>query len=85
MASSRLLHSPAIDNGEGVQQYLAVHHFRQQIPGRRSGLNLIFSGLDRRRQPPQTSVRHPGPRLGNHAVRRQVRRNTARSSRPDSP
>src|SRR5882672_469077 len=71
----QILHSPAVDNGEGVQKYLTVYHFRQQVTGRRSGLNFIFPRLDRRRESPQSSISHPGSRLGNHAPCRQVRRN----------
>ena len=81
----QILHSPAIDNGERVQQYLAVHHFRQQIPRRRSGLNFIFSGLDRRREPPQASVRPPRPAAGQSRRAPPGPPRHARSSRPDSP
>ncbi len=34
--SSRSCHPPAIDDGERVQQHLAVHHFRQQLARRRA-------------------------------------------------
>ena len=72
--AQQVLHSPAVDNGEGMQQHLTVHHFGQQVARRDSGLNFILSRFDRRREMAQARIHHPCPRAGDHTLRRQFRR-----------
>ena len=67
-----VLHAPAVDDGERMQQHLPADHFVEQRARRRSGLDLVFARLDAGRETLPSRVEDPCPRLCDHSPRCEI-------------
>ena len=68
----QILHPPAIDDGEGMQQHLAAHEFVEQRARRGAGFDLVLTGLDGGGDTLEARVQDPRARLCDHSLRCEV-------------